>query len=374
MNTNSDKKNEIPFSSNVIRLSIRQWIVVAVVCCSAVILIPAVWERLDDFSPGEDYRQPYELSNDYWQYQRYCRLACREYDTVVIGDSFVWGHYVSEHNTLSHYLNEQVGSEQFANLGLDGVHPVAMEGLLRYYGRDIKNKNIILHFNPLWMSSPKHDLQTDKEFNFNHPKLVAQFSPKIPCYKASFSTKISNVVKRYIPFSGWTFHLNIISFDNVGMSEWTFENPYKNPIKALTFRLPEKDEYEKADMTGRAESKNAVNGFQWVQPEESLQWKFFQRSIRLLEERGNKIFVLVGPFNEHILEGESKNSYMSLKNKVELWFQLHDINYFVPQALPAEFYQDASHPVDRGYEIIAEQLFENAVFKAFILQNSKPSQ
>ena len=140
MNTINDKKNEIPFSSNGIRLSIGQWIVVAVICCAAVILIPAAWERLDDFSPGKDYRQPYELSNDYWQYQRYCRLACIDDDIVVIGDSFVWGHYVPKDNTLSHYLNEQVGSELFANLGLDGIHPAAMEGLLRYYCRDQKQK------------------------------------------------------------------------------------------------------------------------------------------------------------------------------------------------------------------------------------------
>jgi hypothetical protein len=111
-----------------------------------------------------------------------------------------------------------------------------------------------------------------------------------------------------------------------------------------------------------------------VQPEESLQWNFFQRSIKLLKERGNKIFVLVGPFNEHILGIESINDYISLKNKVELWFQRNDVDYFMPPVLSAEFYQDASHPVSLGYEILAEQLFENAVFKAFILLYSSSSQ
>jgi len=366
MKTDSDKDREIPFSSNSIRLSISQWIVVAVVCCAAVILIPRVWEKFNKFSPGQDYRQPYELSNDYWQYQRYCRLACMEYDTVVIGDSVVWGHYVSKDHTLSHYLSEQTGG-QFANLGLDGIHPAAMEGLLRYYGKDIKNKNVVLHFNPLWMSSPKHDLQTDKEFHFNHPELVAQFSPKIPCYKTSFAAKLSNVLKRNIAFSGWVSHLNITGFDNAGMPQWTLENPYKNPFNALAVRLPDKDVYEKADITGQSDNKTRGNNFQWLHPEESLQWKFFQRSVRLLQERGNKIFVLVGPFNEHMLEGESRTDYINLKNKVELWLQQNDVDYFLPEPLPAEFYQDASHPISRGYEIIAEQLFENAVFKAFIL-------
>ena len=371
MSTDSNKKNAIPFGSNGIRLSISQWIVVAAICCAAVIVIPRVCERLDRFSPEEDYRQPYELSNDYWQYQRYCRLACMEYDTVVIGDSVVWGHYFSKDNTLSHYLNEQSGGEHFANLGLDGIHPAAMKGLIRYYGKDIKNKNVILHFNPLWMSSPKHDLHTDKEFNFNHPKLVAQFSPKIPCYKASFSTKISNVIKRYIPFSSWTSHLNITCFNNAGMPEWTLENPYKNPLKALTFKFPEKDVYEEVDMAVQSENKNTINGFQWIQPKESLQWKFFQRSVRLLEERGNKIFVLVGPFNEHLLEGESRSDYISLKNKVELWLQQNDIDFFLPSVLSAEFYQDASHPVSRGYEILAEQIFHDDLFQSHIFNSNR---
>ncbi len=55
---------------------------------------------------------------------------------------------------------------------MDGFHPAALGGLLRYYGRDISGKNVIIQFNPLWMTSAKHDLQIQKEFHFNHPKLV----------------------------------------------------------------------------------------------------------------------------------------------------------------------------------------------------------
>ena len=86
----SGKKSEAPFSSNGIRLSIGQCIIVAVLCLAAIILIPIVWERFEKLSPEEDFRQPYELSNDYWLYERYCRLACSEYETIVIGDSVVW--------------------------------------------------------------------------------------------------------------------------------------------------------------------------------------------------------------------------------------------------------------------------------------------
>jgi hypothetical protein len=58
---------------------------------------------------------------------------------MIIGDSFVWGQYVSTDKTLSHNLNELEGDNLFANMGLDGLHPAAMDGLLKYYGKDIKS-------------------------------------------------------------------------------------------------------------------------------------------------------------------------------------------------------------------------------------------
>jgi hypothetical protein len=144
---------------------------------------------------------PYELSSDYWLYGRYGRQLCHQDKTLVVGDSVIWGHYVPPEQTLSHYLNELSGDEQFANLGLDGTHPAALEGLLRYHGPALCGRTIVLHFNPLWMSSAKHDLQTEKEFHFNHPELVSQFAVRIPCYKASFGQRLRIAVRRTIPFS-----------------------------------------------------------------------------------------------------------------------------------------------------------------------------
>ena len=225
-----NKKTEVPFSSNNppppccfvwrskttgedaeagIRLSAGQWIIVGIICSAFLYFTPAFWGRIEKFSPGPNYRIPYDLSNDYWLYRRYCRYysakrrsaakhesANSQNEIPVIGDSVIWGHFVPRDKTLSHYLNEISDDTPFINLGLDGIHPAAMEGLLRYFGKDISNKNVILHFNPLWMSSPKEDLQSDKEFVFNHPKLVAQFVPNIPCYKASFSARVSAVFRR----------------------------------------------------------------------------------------------------------------------------------------------------------------------------------
>ena len=350
----SPKIVSVPFSSNCVKLSGREWIAVGIVVLALFCFGPGLWERMEKFEPEPDYRLDYELSSDYRLYSRYCRWAVSKYETLVIGDSVIWGHFVSKDKTLSHYLNEATGREQFANLGVDGIHPAALSGLLRYYGRDISGKNVILHLNPLWMSSEKHDLQSKKEFHFNHPRLVPQFFPKIPCYKDSYSRRISAVMERYVPLLSWTSHLKIAYFGNTDLPTWTLEHPYENPSGAVT-QLDAGFE-SRASWSERGITKT---DFQRVKLETSLQWKFFQQSVKLLTERGNSVFVLVGPFNEHMMTDESLDIYRKTKSKIELWLQQNNIAYYMPAALPSELYVDASHPLSKGYAMLAKQLLEN---------------
>lgn len=359
MNLIDTEKTEIPFSSNEVRLNIRQLIFVFVFCTAMIIVLPSAWKSIEKFSPGEDYRLPYQLGSDYWFYERYSKLACSKYETVVIGDSVIWGHYVPKNQTLSHYLNELTGENKFANLGVDGMHPAALEGLLRYYGKDIKNKNVILHLNLLWLSSSKHDLQTDKEFRFNHPKLVSQFKTNIPCYKAPFSSRLGIALERPFTFPAWTSHLNINYFENTNMPGWTMDNPYKNPLSALEPNLPEQDIYKDTEESESSENRTSVSDFQWVQAQTSLQWKFFRNTLRLLQKRKNKILVLIGPFNENMLTGESLDNYMKLKNEIKNWLEQNSITCYVPSVLPAELYNDASHPTSEGYKLLAKEILEN---------------
>jgi hypothetical protein len=375
MKLHDTKKNEVikktdkietPFSSNNIRLSWCGWVIVAITCLVLFRFGPSLWGRIEKFDPGVDYRLPYTLGNDYWLYSRYCRWACSKYDTVVVGDSVVWGHYVSQDNTLSHYLNQYAALDRFANLGVDGFHPAALSGLLKYYGKDISGKKVIIQFNPLWMSSPKHDLQTEKEFHFNHPKLVPQFFPRIPCYKDSFSKRFSAVVERYVPFFGFTSHLRIVYFQNMAPSNWTLDHPYKNPLGAVTLELPASSDklQENASWT---EKGIAQEDFQWVMPAQSLQWRFFRQTIKLLRARKNTVFVVVGPFNEHMLKPDSYKTYQKIKSEIQTWLQRNNVAYCVPDVLPSELYRDASHPLGPGYAMLAKKLFENQSFKSTIL-------
>ena len=364
----SSSNDQVPFSSNCVRLSPSEWLIVAIIFSAVFYLAPMLWERVEKFEPEPDYRIPYELSSDYWLYERYCRWACDRYETLVIGDSVVWGHFVPVDNTLSHHLNDLAGRRpQFANLGADGTHPAALEGLLRYYATDISNKNVILHLNPLWMTSPRHDLQTEKEYRFNHPKLVPQFTPKIPCYKASFPQRISTVANRRVPFINFRSHLNITCFQSMDVPAWTLEHPYENPLSSVTFRLPTSDDYERPKDTARSGRAAGQTSFQWVDLETSLQWLFFRRSVKLLRKRNNRVFVLVGPFNEHKLDADSIDTYRNMQAEIEAWLQRNNVPYYMPGVLPRHLYVDTSHPFSDGYAALAKQLFENDSFRSNIL-------
>src|SRR5579872_2496863 len=87
--------------SNAVCLSGRQWIGIALFAVVLVIAAPIVWKQFEAFTLEPDYRVPHELSNDYWLYERYADLAAQHHDTLVIGDSVIWGEYVTRQQTLS---------------------------------------------------------------------------------------------------------------------------------------------------------------------------------------------------------------------------------------------------------------------------------
>lgn len=360
-----DGNDSTPFDcSHSLRLSAVDWVLVGVGLLLLTGLAPIVWQRYERFDPGQDYRIPYKLSSDYWLYSRYCQSLCGRSKVLVVGDSVVWGHYVPPNETLSHYLNEFSGQEWFANLGLDGTHPAALEGLLRYYGPQLCSRTVILHFNPLWMSSAKHDLQTDKEFHFNHQDLVSQFVVKIPCYKASFATRAKIALRRTIPFSNWIKHLRTTYYENMDVQNWTLQHPYDCPLKPLTRGLPEPGGVPEPSGGTWVEKGAKKQNLAWVDLDTSLQWKFFRRAIDLLQTQGDRVFVLVGPFNEHMLNDADAAAYSKIKTGVAEWLTENKIPHFVAPPLPAEYYVDASHPIGEGYALWAQEILRQPAFTA----------
>lgn len=352
-------------STHEVRPSGRQWIVAITLIAASFLSLPLVWQRIERFGPAPDYRIPYALSGDYWFFSRYCRWAASRADTLVIGDSVVWGQYVGKDQTLPHYLNRLAGRDRFVNMGVDGMHPAALAGLIRYYGRAISGKNLIVYCNLLWMSSKRHDLQVEKEFQFNHPALVPQFFPQIPCYKAPYSRRVSIAVQRLVPLLGWTDHLRVAYFDQMSIPAWTIKNPYESFLKAAMRGLPGPDDGPHQEPVQWTERGLTKQDFPWVQLDTSLQWRGFGRALETLQARGNKVFVLVGPFNEHMLEPQSLAAYARQREAAAAWLRDHGIAYYVAPVLPSEDYADASHPLSQGYAVLAKELFANAAFSRF---------
>ena len=354
---NTQGKLSTPFSSNAIRLSVWEWLVVAGIIIVLAIALPQVWRGLESFTPSADYRIPYDFSEDYWLFKQYSRSACDKDKTLVIGDSVMWGHYVDRAQTLSHFLNSQAGYERFVNLGLDGSHPMALFGLIQHYGKAIKGEKVILHMNLLWLSSQEADLQTEKEFHFNHPRLVPQFRPRIPCYVESASGRIGIALERFSPIMQLVRHLQVMHFDNTNLPLWTIENPYSNPLGRISIKPVGLDEEKEADSHSRTANSQVLQSLPWVEFETSLQWWAFQHLLELLESRGNDVFVVVGPLNEHVLNPDSIQKYRELLIKAKSRLKEMEIPYSLLPILPSHLYADTSHPLPQGYKLLAEHIW-----------------
>lgn len=372
---------DIPFV-NEVRLNARHWLIAIFAIAAILWATPRIWKKVERFDTGADYRIPYALSRDYWLYQR--RLERIPQDKIILlGDSVIWGEYVLPNGTLSHFLNETDGSgERFINGGVNGLFPLAIEGLVDYYAKDIDHRRVILHCNLLWMSSPKADLQTQKEEKFNHSRLVPQFSPRIPCYKANANERLSVMVERNVQFMSWVTHLQSAYFDDRSVPAWTVEedansdpprypNSDKNPLSQITLVVPSApaDDPLRGPASSRHKAWNQNGGnraqFDWVQLETSLQWAAFRRTVAKLQARGNEVLVLLGPFNEHMVAPESAAGYKKLHDGVIQWLTDQKVNFLAPEPLPTELYADASHPLTEGYKLLADKIVASPEFSRF---------
>jgi hypothetical protein len=369
MSDESQPLDRITFS-NAITLSGAQWLGLIAFAIVITFAVPAIWKRVEKFQPDADYRLPRELSDDYWFYERYVDLVAADHDVLVLGDSVIWGEFVNRHETLSHYLNKEAKKERFANIGLNGAHPLALEGLVEAYAGSVTGKKVLLQCNPLWLSSLKTDLQ-NPDADVNHARLVPQFWPLVPAYKVEISPRIGILVERRVPITKWANHLQQAYYRDDGPDDvpgWTLKHPYDNPLEPLTRPLPESDDKRREDAKPWRKRGITPQDLEWIDLNDSLQWHAFQHTVETLERRGNRVFVLVGPFNEHMLTPASLARYQKTKTTITDWLSEQHVPHLAPNALSSDLYADASHPLAAGYEILASKLFADPGFLAVVGQ------
>jgi len=261
---------------------------------------------------------------------------------------------------------------------LNGSFPLALEGLIAYYGQALRHRRVIVHCNVLWMTSPKADLSTEKEEPFNHSGLVPQFYPRIPCYKADADQRLGAFVEREVGFVQWVKHLQNAYFERKSIPNWTLKedggtpprrpNLWRSPLRQITLTVPgpPPDDPQRGPPSPRhkpwSEDEEGSARFDWVPLDSSLQWQAFQRLIGRLQDGGNDVVAIVGPFNEHMIAAENRPAYCEIRDGITAWLTEHSVPYVVPETLPSALYADASHPLTKGYELLAKRLYGNADF------------
>jgi hypothetical protein len=374
---------DVPFGVNEMRLSAAHWLAALTIVIACLLATPRVWKKIERFDTGVDYRIPYALSKDYWLYERRLEQISAPSKVIILGDSVVWGEYVQPNGTLSHFLSNQTGSPgSFVNCGVNGLFPLAMEGLVTHFGHTLHNRKIILHANLLWMSSPKADLSIEREEPFNHSRLVPQFWPRISCYRADANERLSVVIEEHVSFPAWVGHLQNVYYDNRSIPNWTLAddgsgdppNTWRSPLAPMTLIVPPEpnDDPLRGPRSPRHKSWTADGGaptnFDWVPLESSLQWQALQRTIPLLRNRGNDVLVIVGPFNEHMIAEDQRPTYRALRDGVTAWLNQNQVAHVIPEMLPSELYADASHPLTDGYKLLAKRISQHETFRIW-LQN-----
>jgi len=365
MNSPTDSRPETPTTANAVLLSPVECLLAAGIVVAVLVALPILWEAVEPLETPPAYRMPYALSEDYWLFERYCRQAARGAKTLVLGDSAIWGQYVTPDQALPQQLNALAGETRFANLGVNGMHPVALAGLLEHFGSGIRDCRVILHCNLLWTASPEHDLQADEVDRFNHPRLVPQFVPRIPCYRATCSERLGVLVERAAPCRRWARHLRLAHLGGDDLPAWTVEHPDRSPVDAILAGLPAPSGRTRHKPISWRDARVPIADYDWVDLSSSRQWEYFRRALEILERRGNRVFVLVGPFNEYMLTKASRLAYAEQKRRAEAWLREQDIAYWAPSALRSDLYADASHPLAGGYARLAAGLLQHPAFIAF---------
>ena len=226
--------------------------------------------------------------------------------------------------------------------------------MVAHHGDAIRDTTVLLHCNLLWLSSARHDLSDDKEHAFNHPELIAQFDPEIRVYQADGTTRLGRALEQQSELAALRRHLQQAHFGQRDVPSWTLANPYRwrgDPGPTATA-----DDEPAETPQSWTERGITVQEFDWRSLADSVQWRYFQALVALVVARGNRVVVLLGPFNEHLLTATGRRAYAALRSEVVSWLTEQGVEVLAPEALPSATYADASHPLAEGYRRLAEAI------------------
>ncbi len=307
------------------------------------------------------YRIPYPMGENYFLFSHYSSAVADSDKIPFFGDSVIWGHYAENDKTLTSLLNSLQKEKKFANMGIDGIHPAALYGLVKNYAEKIQNRDILVGVNLLWMSSPRHDLSGEANNEINHKKLLPQLGRKIPAYEAGIEERLSALINREFTFFAWVNHIKMSLFADFSFYRWTLDNPDKSILsffgkKETEYTVPE---HMRIDGT-------PLQNVSWVEPEDSIQWNYMKKTIGLFKSRGNRVTAYITPYNIHSLTPESRKRYFEIREILKKELEDKGITVIAGVTPDRQYFADASHTGEKGYKILAEDLLRNSLFNSII--------
>lgn len=348
---------------DLLTLSAGEWLAAATGVIALVVLVPSLWIWNHGTRIEPDYRIPYSLSHRYGLYQRYTDLASQQYPAITVGDSVVWGQCAVRTDTLAHHLNLRGRREFFANGGLDAMHPIALETLLEYHAPALTGKEILIQFNPLWTLStgdaPTHRADPLQ----NRPNLLPRLGTNLTSSRILAVERAWETLRRTPALAPLVDRVTAFQVDYL---RWSLSHPYENPLSVITSVLPSSDDsfcplLEPWNRPRRSARIDCI----WPEPERDEMWAAFGRTLALLRAKENRVFVLVGPINEHMLTESAVRSYRNYTGAVGRCLRSLGIDFSVPAVLASEHYADVCHPLGGGYAELAKKLWEDEVFVNF---------
>ena len=148
------------------------------------------------------------------------------------------------------------------------------------------------------------------------------------------------------------------------------KHPYECPFAQVTWNVPtdasEDGETEDATSSWDQRKPTPPQAWPWVDAAGSRQWEAFQESLRILKSRGNRVFVLVGPFNPYVMQESSRTRYLEVRGQMETWLRANHADFLVAPDLPSREYGDSCHPLKEGYRMVAEALVGDRRFQRWL--------
>lgn len=338
-----------------LELPLREWGIVALLVLTILAVAPLIPFRGRTPVVETDYRIPYALSNRYDLYRRYTTLAAGQFPTLVIGDSVVWGQCARRDDSLTHHLNEQAKQPRFANAGLDGMHPLALVELLEYHAPAVAHTRVLLQFDPLWLLQFGTEAPDARNVLHNRPDLVPRLAAHFTGpFKEAASLSWSHLM-RGSRLRDWGERLADVRIDFLA---WSLDHPYESPLRAITAPLPPSEDSPRQSPTPWTGKPDALIRSPWIRPADALQWQAFLRILTLLDRRGNRVLVVLGPMNEHMMERETLDQYRRIKAEIVDALRARNVRCFVPEVLPSREFADICHPLGGGYALLARELLQ----------------